>query len=534
MTFEDVKSWPFQEARSLIKHIEAKGKKPGDVVTFETGYGPSGAPHIGTFAEVVRTLWVMKAFDTLTDNAYRTRLIMFSDDFDGLRKVPDGLPAWMNDHIDEPLSYIPNPYEDSSETSFGRANNRKLINFVNNILKTYDGSEVSERLCDEDRVTFMSSSESYMVGLFNNLLLRVWERYDDLMNVMLPTLTERKLTYSPFIPRGPDGRYVYDRIAVRGDKPGLMLYYGLKDGIRDDDNVMEIMVTTHSKLQWKMDWAMRWVKFDVDYEMSGKDLIDSVKASQKICRILGGTPPVGMTYELFLAEDGSKISKSKGNGFSLEEWLTYGTAGSLQMFLFQNPKAAKPLHLDLVPKFEDEYIAMRQKELTPRDAAWFFKADGYTSEVPNISFGLMVKLAQVSQAQKADDLVNYLATTMDLDNATKAWVHLMAVRVIAYAKVKGLYDRETRIPDDNERAAFSELATRYSMMPPGMTEEHYQYQVYEVGKKFGFDPLRSWFQALYECFFGSSSGPRFGTFTVAYGLDNTIKLLRGYESKEAA
>lgn len=521
---DQAKSWPFQEARSLLKHIEKKGKKPGDVVTFETGYGPSGAPHIGTFAEVVRTLWVMKAFDTLTDKAYQTRLIMFSDDYDAFRKVPDDMPEWMGDHLGKTLVSVPNPYQ-TSETSFGEANNAKLVEFVNNILHAYDHSSVGLQTT-RDRVSFVSSAQHYRGGLFNDMLTRVWDNYDAIMSVMLPSLgDERKATYSPFMPVLDGGRVIDSH--VRPYHTQGWLEYSLIG--EQEGGIRRHIYNGQAKLQWKVDWAMRWVHFDVDYEMSGKDLIDSVKMSSKICRILGGVPPLNMTYELFLDKDGSKISKSKGNGFPMEEWLTYGTTGSLQLFMFQNPKAAKPLHVDLVPKFEDEFIKMRQKELTPNDAAWFFKAGDHTNTIPDISFNLLLNLSIVAQAQDAAEVVRYLEQQRPLTQSEKTWTHLMAHRVIKYAEQGGLYDRKLREPTDQERAAFSELADRFSLMMDAMDAEAFQYQVYEVGKKYEFQPLRAWFQALYECFLGSSDGPRFGAFTVAYGLQNTIKLLRKYE-----
>lgn len=528
--YEQAKSWPFQEARSLLSHIAKKGKKPGDTVTFETGYGPSGAPHIGTFAEVVRTLWVMKAFDAITDGAYNTRLIMFSDDYDAMRKVPDGLPEWMSEHLGRPLSHVPSPYPDQAfAESFGGDNNMKLVNFVDEILEFYDGSQVGHSP-NRSRVSFVSSSEYYKGGKFNDMLDRVWDNYDAIQGVMLPTLSEeRRETYSAFMPVSPtDDKMIQsgvsltrvsDHRAVRyDDNLGITCYHDIYNG--------------NTKLQWKVDWAMRWVYFDVDYEMSGKDLIDSVKASSKICRILGGTPPLNMTYEMFLDETGAKIAKTKGNGFSMEEWLTYGTTGSLMTFLFQSPKAAKPLHIELVHKYEDEYIKMRQKELTPSDAAWFFKADGFQEGIPDISFGLLLNLIIVSQARSAEEVVRYLGQQRELPAADKAWVHLMAHRVIAYATQRGLYARQLRQPTDVERTAFSELADRFAAMLPNMDTEAFQFQVYEVGKKYEFQPLRSWFQALYECFLGSSDGPRFGAFTAAYGLENTIRMLRQYEVQE--
>jgi lysyl-tRNA synthetase class 1 len=527
ITPSEAKSWPFQEARKLLDHITRKGKKPGDTVTFETGYGPSGAPHIGTFAEVVRTLWVMKAFDAITASVYNARLILFSDDYDAMRKVPEGLPEWMREHLGKPLSAVPSPDSFSSGT-FASDNNMKLIEFVDSILKDYNGSVVGSSP-NRSRVSFVSSTEYYKAGKFNDMLDRVWDSYDKIQAVMLPTLgEERRATYSPFMPVVPVewGPVEVLQVPVNLVKVNDQRQISFVPPFYADSQTTVFCGVTdgRTKLQWKVDWAMRWTHFDVDYEMSGKDLIDSVKASAKICRILGGTPPAGMTYELFLDAEGKKISKTVGNGFSIEEWLTYGSTESLMMFLFQNPKAAKPLFIDLVPKMEDEFIKMAQKSLTPNDAAWFFNEQGSVS-VPDISHSLLLNLAIVSQASDPNILLGYLEQTRPIDPSIRSQVFELATRVTKYAEVSELFNRDRRTPTAQEAQAFSDLATRFSAMVPEQTAEEFQYQVYEVGKAHNFEPLRDWFKALYECLLGSSDGPRFGAFTEAYGLRNTIDLL---------
>jgi lysyl-tRNA synthetase class 1 len=285
----------------------------------------------------------------------------------------------------------------------------------------------------------------------------------------------------------------------------------------------------NTKLQWKVDWAMRWVHFDVDYEMSGKDLIESVRLSSKICRVLGGTPPLNLTYELFLDEHGAKISKSKGNGFSIEDWLRVGTYEGLMFFMFQNPRAAKKLYRDLVPGIEDQYIASRTKELTPDVPAWHFTTIYQAGLLPDIGYQLMVNLARVSQVGSGPELLTYLEENRPVDPLHRPWLLQLAKLAIEYSVVSGLYNRDLRVPTDEEQAAFKDLADQLSTMEPGLDAEAYQFQVYEVGKAHGFEPLRTWFQALYECFLGDSSGPRFGAFIAANGLQNTIKILRMYE-----
>lgn len=524
--FDQAKSWPFQEARSLLAHIERKGKKPGDLVTFETGYGPSGAPHIGTFGEVVRTLWVMRAFRALTNDAYPTRLIMFSDDYDALRKVPDDQPEWMKEYLGQPLTSIPSPYDDKMlGASFGMANNSKLVDFVSSILGVYNHSlqiqHTDKALPNAPGVWFCSATNFYRKGRFNDMLDRVWDNYQAILDILLPTFKdERRATYSPFMVLGNDGSLIQNNVTL--------------DVVRGYVQVGNRSIAhTHNggaKLQWYVDWAMRWAYFDVDYEMSGKDLMDSVKLSGEICRVLGGTPPLNLTYELFLDEQGAKISKSKGNGFTIEEWLSYGTDGSLMLLMFQDPRKAKKLYRDLVPQMEDQYLKLRTKVATPDDPNWHFTLELKEPLTCDVTYQLLLNLAVVSQASSEEDLLAYLQQNREIPAEELIFIRALAVRVLRYARVKGLFDRERREPTEQEAAAFSELATRFSCMLDNMTAEHYQFQVYEVGKKHGFQPLRSWFQALYECLLGSSDGPRFGAFTQAYGLENTIALLRQHEN----
>lgn len=548
--FDQTKSWPFQEARSLLAHITAKGKKPGDLVTFETGYGPSGTPHIGTFGEVVRTLWVMRAFRAITDNQYPTRLIMFSDDYDALRKVPDDMPESMKDYLGFRLTAVPSPYDDKLlGSSFGMANNSKLVDFVSDILGVYDHSlqiqhtdgfpkfyswikDPEELDMNRPGVFFCSATEFYRKGYFNDDLLNVWHNHQAILDILLPTFgPERAATYCAFMPlSGPDGqldRYVKGAVQIVPDYEGHV--------INREKGYPVTSPVTHgmAKLQWYVDWAMRWNHFDVDYEMSGKDLMDSVKLSSQICKVLGGTPPLNLTYELFLDEHGAKISKTKGNGFTIQDWLRIGTMGSLMLFMFQDPRKAKKLYRDIVPQIEDQYLKLRGKEAGPDDPNWHFSVEPIAPMTCEVSYQLLLNLGIVSQSATEKQLMAYLQQNREIPQAEYMFIHGLATKVLQYAIDSGRIGRARRQPTEKEAAAFSELATRFSLMVPNMDAEHFQFQVYEVGKRHEFQPLRTWFQALYECLLGSSDGPRFGAFTAAYGLNNTIALLRQYEQVEA-
>lgn len=518
------KSWPFQEARALLSHIERKGKQPGDLVTFQTGYGPSGAPHIGTFGEVVRTLMVMDAFRALTDDAYPVRLNIFSDDYDGFRSVPEQLPPEWKQYLGRPLTDVPDPHHEG--LSFAQVNNNTLIHFVNGIL-----SARGQPLVDESgHYAFYSATQVYKSGHFNTILQAVWDNYQDIMDIMLPTLgPDRQATYSPFMPvhyNSTTRSHNVMQTSVRLS-PGVPYWIEYEGPTPNGpfDNMSCRVVSGSVKLQWKVDWAARWVLYDVDYEMHGKDLTDSYRDSSQICRVLGGVPPLNMIYELFLDKDGKKISKKLGNGTTLEQWFRYGSSDALAMYMFQSPKSAKKLTPEIIPRVSDELsnFALRYKGDDDRDNPTWHVLRGRA--LPETTYGLMLNLAQVSKAAEPTMLLEYLEQYRSIPAEQRETVTAMAQHVINYARDFGLLDRQTREPTEQEAHAFVDLACRFQAMMPAQDAERFQFQVYEVGKAHGFDPLRSWFQALYEVLLGSENGPRFGAFAVAYGVDKTIALL---------
>lgn len=525
--FENSKAWPYIEAKRVLKHIERKGKQPGDIVTFESGYGPSGSPHIGTFAEVVRTLWIMKAFDDLTNNAYQTRLIMFSDDYDGLRKVPDGLPEWMNKYINCPLSLIPSPYEFSSGT-FGGDNNQKLGDFVDDILDRYDGSNIG-LLERNDRVSFVSSTEYYREGKFNELLTRVFDNYSEIQDIMLPSLGEdRRQTYSPFMPVFHD--------SIRENKIPWVNQVPVKLSRTSDGDFLtyelgttpclSIITNGYAKLQWKVDWAMRWVYFDVDYEMSGKDLTDSVRLSSQICRVLGGVPPVNLTYELFLDADGKKISKSLGNGFTVEQWLQYGTLESLAYFMYRDPTRAKNLHPALVPIMMAEY-AQSQKLFWTQDADKQLGNPVYhihNGNVPtvqtDVTFSLLLNLIGSTGITDVDVVMK----TVEQYCGNNSNVEYMIPLACNFFQDHLSDMISFRAPSDDEIEYLIQMIEDLEELQ-NPTAESIQAIAYEIGKRHDFENLSDWFKVIYEVVFGSTSGPRIGTFAMMVGLDYFIQMM---------
>ena len=545
----EARSWPFEQARNLLAHVLKKrlsdaerdaakllidaGKTDEALATFEalnrpvileTGYGPSGLPHMGTFGEVARTTMVRNAFRALTGDHWRTRLIAFSDDMDGLRKVPEGVPnpEMLREDLHLPLTKVRDPF--GTHDSFGAHNNARLRAFLDSFGFDYE---------------FMSSTETYRSGRFDATLLTLLERFDKVMGIMLPTLgEERRATYSPFLPVSPiTGHVLQVPTLERNVERGTIVFDDPAGGRT------EVPVTGgHVKLQWKPDWAMRWTALDVDYEMSGKDLIESVRESGKICRALGGTPPEGFNYELFLDIEGKKISKSKGNGLTMDEWLRYGTPESLSWYMFQSPKSAKSLHFNVIPRATDDYLSFIEQYKTQEpakqidNAVWHIHSGTPPESASPVSFALLLNLVGVANASSKDQLWAYFAKYLpDATPENEPVLDRLMGYALNYYEDFVKPSKTYRLPDDKEKAALLDLATRLKALPADTTDgEAIQGEVYAVGKAHEFEPLRAWFQALYEVLLGASQGPRFGSFAAIYGLPQTIALIEAGANGELA
>ena len=512
------KAWPFEEARKLLKRYPAG--KPGDApVLFETGYGPSGLPHIGTFQEVLRTTLVRRAYEALT--GAKTRLVAFSDDMDGLRKVPDNIEnkAVLEANLGKPLSRIPDPF--GCCESFAHHNNAQLRAFLDRFGFDYE---------------FVSASERYNSGAFDDALRGVLRHYDKIMGIMLPTLREeRRKTYSPVLPVSPTSGIVLQvPIEVVDAENGIVRF-------EDEGQTIEHCIFGGAaKLQWKVDWAMRWVALGVDYEMCGKDLTDSVTQSGKIARVLGGAKPEGLIYELFLDEKGEKISKSKGNGLTIEQWLTYGSEESLGFYLFREPKSAKSLHTGIIGRAVDEYWQFREKLATQPieqqlgNPVWHLlranhpDAVGAGESLP-VTYGLLLNLVGVLGAHaSADQVWSYLANYVEnADPAAHPALDTLVHCALAYNRDFIAPTLHRRKPEAGEAAALAALDEELAASSEDTTAETLQNIVYEIGKDphYGFESLRDWFKALYETLLGSSAGPRMGSFIALYGVDNTRRLI---------
>jgi lysyl-tRNA synthetase, class I len=506
------RAWPFEEARKLAARFTNAPPEKGYVL-FETGYGPSGLPHLGTFGEVVRTTMVRRAFERLSD--LPTRLFCFSDDMDGLRKVPDNVPNadLIRPHLGKPLTQVPDPF--GTHESFGHHNNARLRAFLDSFGFEYE---------------FQSATDWYKSGRFDPTLKRLFDAYDDVMALMLPTLgEERQQTYSPFLPVSPTtGRVLQVPILQRNSD------YTIVFEDEDGTKVQAPITGGHVKVQWKPDWAMRHAALGVDYEMSGKDLISSVELASKIVKLLGGTPPEGFTYELFLDEKGQKISKSKGNGLTVEEWLRYAPPESLALFMFQKPKSAKKLYFDVIPRAVDDYLTHLEKYGGEEPAqqvenpAWHIHNANPPPAESGISFNILLNLAGVVNAEHKDVLWGFISRYVPAATpATRPSLDRLAGYAVAYYQDFVRPTKQHRPPTDIERAALEELRAALRAMDPATDAETIQTAVYEIGKRHPFASLRDWFKAQYEVLLGQSEGPRMGSFIKLYGIEETVALIDG-------
>ena len=505
------KAWPYEEARKLLKRWP-EGKPGGERVLFETGYGPSGLPHIGTFNEVLRTTFVRHAYEELSGQP--TRLVAFSDDMDGLRKVPDNVPnaEMLATHLGKPLTRIPDPF--GKHESFAHHNNAMLRHFLDRFGFDYE---------------FLSATDCYSSGRFDEVIRQVLRNWDAVMGVMLPTLREeRRQTYSPVLPISPASGVVLQVPVEVVDAEAGTIAFNDEDGRRVEQSALGGM----AKLQWKVDWAARWVALGVDYEMAGKDLIESVVQSSKIARALGGRPPEGFNYEMFLDENGEKISKSKGNGLSLEQWLRYGSEESLAFYIYREPRKAKSLHLGVIPRAVDDYWQFRGNyadqpiEQKLGNPVHHIHAGKVPETALPLTYGLLLNLVSLPGCADKDTAWKFVQryapeTSPDTHTELDQLIEL----AVNYARDFVTPNLQRRTPTDAEAAALGDLDQELAKLAADAGPEAIQNIVFEVGKRQPFESLRHWFQALYETLLGSSQGPRMGSFIALYGVENTRQLI---------
>jgi lysyl-tRNA synthetase class 1 len=508
---QSTSSWPFVEIRKLLKDRKDLIKSKNKII-FQTGYGPSGLPHIGTFGEVARTTMMINALNHIQN--IETDLITFSDDMDGLRKVPDNIPndKILHENLGRPLTSIPDPF--NKFDSFGKHNNEMLKDFLNKF---------------NFKFNFKSSTENYKSGKFNNSLMRVLEKYEEIMEIILPTLrSERKKTYCPFLPICPNtGKVLEIALLEMNKKNGTVIF---------DDNGKKLetqIINGNCKLQWKVDWAMRWFTFDVDFEMYGKDLIESAILSNKICKTLGKRPPNGFAYELFLDEKGEKISKSKGNGITIDQWLRYASPESLSLYMYQNPTRAKKLYSDVVPKAVDEYLSLietfskqeiKEKLLNP---VWHVHNGNPPKEKVVMTFSMLLNLVGSSNAESKEILWKFIQRLhKDIKPENYPVLDKLTEYAINYFRDKVEPNKKYKIPNESEKKALINLAKKLELITQNLKPEDIQTLVYTTGKENGYEKkLREWFILIYVVLFGSEDGPRMGFFISFFGIKETIELI---------
>ena len=504
-------AWPFVEAKKMLRERKLNIEKKGKII-LQTGYGPSGLPHIGTFGEVARTSMMVNALNQLTE--LPTEIITFSDDMDGLRKVPENVPQkeLLKKNLHKPLTQIPDPFKKFK--SFGEHNNEMLKNFLNSFHFKYN---------------FKSSTSLYKSGFFNSSLQTILENYDGIMNIILPTLgKERQKTYSPFLPICPETGHVLEIPVKEIDKGKSKIIFD-NNGKDLETNILD----GNCKLQWKVDWAMRWYALDIDFEMYGKDLIESAILSTKIIKLIGKLNPSGFAYELFLDEKGEKISKSKGNGISIDEWLQYASPESLSLYMYQNPKRAKKLYKEIVPKAVDEYLdfiekAKNQNELQLlMNPVWHVHNSMVPKENMIMTFSMLLNLVETSNADNKDLLWKFVKKYKT--NITEK-DHPIFDKLVGYA-IKYFNDvitleKKYKKPNKDEKIALEALIKNLDKCNDKMKPEDIQNMIYTTGKKNGYsENLRDWFKLIYEVIFGDENGPRMGFFISFFGVKETKDLI---------
>ena len=504
-------AWPFVEAKKMLRErktfIEKKGK-----ITLQTGYGPSGLPHIGTFGEVARTSMMVNALNQISD--FPTEIITFSDDMDGLRKIPDNVPnqKLLNENLHKPLTQVPDPFQKFN--SFGEHNNEMLKNFLDSFKFKYK---------------FQSSTSLYKSGFFNSTLKIILENYEGIMKIIIPTLgKERQKTYSPFLPICPDTGHVLEIPVLEIDKE--------KSRIVFDNNGKKLEVSIldgNCKLQWKVDWAMRWYALDVDFEMYGKDLIESAILSTKIINLIGKKNPSGFAYELFLDEKGEKISKSKGNGITIDQWLEYASPESLSLYMYQNPKRAKKLYKEIVPKAVDDYLdciekSKKQNELQLlMNPAWHVHNGNVPQENMIMTFSMLLNLVETSNADSKELLWKFVKKyKQDISEKNFPIFDGLVSYAIKYFNDVIRAQKKYKTPSESEKLALQALVKTLEKCTDDMSPEDIQTLIYSTGKENGYaENLRDWFKLIYEVIFGDENGPRMGFFISFFGVNETKELL---------
>ncbi len=518
------KEWPFVESRRILDRLERLGKSS---VTAETGYGPSGLPHIGTFGEVARTSFVLQALATVAPKV-ESRIIAFSDDMDGLRDVPKNLPngQMLTSHLGKPLTAIPDPF--GQEKSFAHYMNHRLRDFLDSYGFRYQ---------------FASSTESYASGVFDEGLRRIMGNYDAIRDLFTATIAEEKrAAWSPFFPICESCGRVYSTRVTELDTKGFRVAYACdaplagKYGSCGHTGSTSVLGGT-CKVGWKVDWALRWFSLGIDYEMHGEDLLDSARLSSKIVKILGGEPPELFKYELFLDEKGKKISKKIGNGISLEQWLRFAPVDSLLYIMYVKPQQAKKMGLPILPEILDQYLELVAEYDGAEDSPVPFISRlshgahaGKLEGQKTITYSLILELILALNQDDPRIVRDYLLKYQPAIAGNVAYYEELIKDALAYYREVLLPSRKAEpadhLMDDTLRALRDELA-RLEAAGTAPDADALQTMAFQLAKDRDVK-MKDWFRALYRVFLGQSQGPRIGSFIALLGYKDCIERLEAH------
>lgn len=493
------KAWPVVEANKVIERVKALKKQ---IATFETGYGPSGLPHLGTICEVIRTSMVKKAYDILHP-VIPSRLLAFVDDMDGLRKVPGNVPQadMLAGYLNYPLTQVPDPF--GQEKSFADYNAKRF----EHLLDQYgylSGIEVKR------------AHQEYKSGRFNFALLDILKHHIPILEIMKEHLREERFsTYSPFLPISPvTGKIL--QVAMTKYTPSTITFQA-----EDKQEYTTPVVDGYCKLQWKPDLGMRWYALGVDYEIYGKDLESSVEIASKICQLLGNPAPLGFQYEHFLAPDGSRVSKSKGNeSVTVQAWLNYTPKGTLEHFIFQNPRRAKRLRIHDIPNYVEAFLEELSQFDSMSTQEQYESAIFYINHKPNptnISFKLALSIACATHIQSEQELIQRL--NISTDDALG-----LSVARCAFAFFQDCIKANLKIEPmpTTMHVAVNDLIAKLKTV--SIDADNIQNAFFTTAKEHNI-PFKDWFTALYKALLGAEQGPKLGSFCVNYGVEKVINLL---------
>ena len=519
--------WPYEEARKVAERVARY--EAGRPAIFQSGFGPSGMPHLGTMAELLRPSYVRKAFERLAQSgsiepARPARLIVFIDDMDGLRKVPENIPnrETTSFHLGEPVSRIPDPFGDC-HPSFSE----HMLSLLEKFLAPV-----------EIEFELIKSTEMYGSGQFDEALKLILARHQQIIEIIAPTLREEnRAGWSPVMPVCPSCGQVNSTLVTGYHPERASVEFSCEKNIGGSKSCgfkgEQSVLGGKAKVGWKVDWALRWYALKVDYELYGKDLIDSARLSGQILKVLGGKPPLGFPFEMFLDEEGHKVSKSVGRGVTVDQWTRYAPIEVLKYFLLVNPRRARKLFLEAIPQYVDDYLdALRAYAAAPENERGNLPIDLVIQRTTprrfdsELTFGMIMNLVSALGTGDRDLIWNYLtgydpriAGNPDTERMGKT---LMECALNVYADFIEP-TKKRYLPEANERDQLRALM-EFLVGNSGATAEEIEKKIYDLGRE-NYDKPGKIFPLLYRVLLGQERGPRLGAFIKLATPQRMIEIL---------